>query len=173
MNLLPPAVRGEGGAFIRRLSFVLALAAVILTVAAIYLPLHHQRQVLAAYEARLAESRVAAADADTLKKRVAAALERTRFLVDRRHSTPTTVVLLKELTERLPDDSWLSQLRLHDNQVTLSGFSPAAASLIAGLEASPLLAEVRFASPVIVDPRVSLERFNLSSVLTPGPGGSP
>jgi general secretion pathway protein L len=170
VNFLAPAVRHQGGVLGRRLSLALGIAAAALVVAAVYLPLHQERQLLASYEAQLAQSRAAAADADALRKRVTAALERTRFLVERRLSTPTTAALFKEVTERLPDDSWLTQLRLHGNQVTLSGFSPAAASLIAGLEASPLLAEVRFASPVIADPRVALERFNLSAVLTPAPG---
>jgi general secretion pathway protein L len=170
MNLLPPAVRTEGG-FGRKLSWALATAAVVLAIAAAYLPLYEQQHVLAAYEARLAESRAAAAEADKLKKQAAAALERARFLVDRRISTPTTLALLKEVTDRLPDDAWLVDLRLHGDQITLSGFSPAAASLIGVLDASRMISQTRFASPVIADPRAGLERFNLSAVIAAEPGG--
>jgi general secretion pathway protein L len=139
MNLLPSAEQDGRGRFARRLSIVLTIVAFVLAVATIYLPLHEKRQVLAAYEARLAESRVAALEADALKERVAAALERTRFLVNRRLSTPTTAALLSDVSERLPDES-------------------------------PMLSEVRFGSPVTVDPRVGRERFNLFAVVTAAPG---
>jgi general secretion pathway protein L len=170
MNLLPSAERSGRGRFARRLSVALTIVAFVLVVAAIYLPLHEKRHMLTAYEVRLAESRVAALEADALKEGVAAALERTRFLVDRRLSTPTTAALLNDVSERLPDDTWLIQLRVDGNQLTLSGFSPTAASLIAGLEDSPMLSEVRFGSPVTVDPRVGRERFNLFAVVTAAPG---
>ena len=169
MNLLPPAVRAEGG-FGRKLSLALAAAVVLLALAAAYLPLYEEQRVLAAYEVRLAESRAAATEADKLKKQVAAALERARFLVDRRISTPTTLALLKELTDRLPDDAWLVDLRLHGDQISLSGFSPSAASLIAVLDASRMISQTRFASPVIADPRAGLERFNLSAAVAAEPG---
>jgi general secretion pathway protein L len=170
VNLLPRAAWSGRGTFARRLSVGLTIVAFALAVAAAYLPLHERRQILAAYEARLAESRAAALQADAVKQRVTAALEHTRFLIDRRLSTPTTAGVLNEVSERLPDDTWLIQLRVRGDQLTLSGFSPAAASLIAGLENSPMLSEVRFGSPVTVDPRVGRERFNLSAVVTAAPG---
>ena len=170
MNLLPSAERNGRGTFAAPLSVSLTIIALVLAVAATYLPLHEKRQTLASYETRLAESRPAALEADALKKRVAAALERTSFLVDRRLSTPTAAALLNDVSERLPDDTWLIQLRVNGNQLMLSGFSPTAASLIALLEDSPMLSEVRFGSPVTVDPRVGHERFNLLAVLTTAPG---
>jgi general secretion pathway protein L len=114
-------------------------------------------------QAQLAEARAAAFDADALKARLAARLEHGRFLIDRRLSTPAATKLLAELSERLPNDTWLSEIQWHGKELTLSGFSPAAATLIQSLEASPLLSEVRFDSPVMTDPRVRRERFNISA----------
>jgi general secretion pathway protein L len=170
MNLLPSAERNDHGRSAPRLSISLTIVAFVLAAAAAYLPLHEKRQTLADYEAQLAKSRPAALEADALKKQVAAALERTRFLVDRRLSTPTTAALLNDVSERLPDDTWLIQMRVNGNQLMLSGYSPMAASLVAILEDSPMLSEVRFSSPVTVDTRVGHERFNLSAVLTTAPG---
>ena len=79
MNLLPSAEQNGRGRFAQRLSISLTIVAFVLAVAAIYLPLHEKRQMLAAYEVRLAESRLAALEADALKERVAAALERSPF----------------------------------------------------------------------------------------------
>lgn len=147
-----------------------ALAAILAVVAA-YLPLHAKERTLAAFEVELAESRAAALDVEQLKKRLTAQLEHDRFLIDRRMAIPTATALLAEITDRLPDDTWLVQLRWQGNKLVLSGFSPAAAALIAGLEGSPLLSEVRFGSPVTADPRVGRERFNISADVAVTPGG--
>jgi general secretion pathway protein L len=161
-----PSLDHEGKRFGSRLVLVLALLTFVLALIAIYLPLHMRYATLAELERELAEGRTAAVELDALRKRANAALERTRFLVDQRRASPTVVALLDEVTERLPDSTWLTQLGVHGNQIALAGFSPAAASLVAGLEDSPLLSDVHFASPVTVDPRVGLERFNLSAVIT-------
>ena len=52
-----------------------------------------------------------------------------------------------------------------DDQLTLSGFSAKASALIELLERSDLLTDVRFRSPVNLDPRIQLERFNLSAAV--------
>jgi general secretion pathway protein L len=154
-----------------RLLTGLAVLAAILAAVAVYLPLHLKERSLAAYERQLAEARAAALDAEELKSHLTARLEHGRFLIDRRLATPAATTLLAEVTERLPDDTWLVQLRLLGNALILSGFSPAAAALIAELEESPLLSEVRFGSPVTADPRVGNERFNISADVATIPGG--
>jgi len=169
-NFLPNG-NAAGRSTARRLTAVLAVAAAVLAAVAVYLPLHARQSILASYEARLATSRAAALDAEQLRTRLAARLEHSSFLTNRRLSVPAATALLAEVTERLPDDTWLLQLRWQGNKLTLAGFSPAAAALIAGLEDSPLLADVRFASPVTADPRVGRERFNISADVAAGPGG--
>ncbi|MGH6891710.1 MAG: PilN domain-containing protein [Dongiaceae bacterium] len=155
----------------RRLSIALAVLAAILAAIAVYLPLYIKQTNLAEHEARLAEARAAALDADRLKTRLAASLEHNRFLIDRRLSMPAATALLAEVTRLLPDDTWLVQMRWQGDKLVLAGFSPSAAALIAGLEDSPILADVRFGSPVTVDPRVGRERFNISADVAAGPGG--
>ncbi len=147
----------------QRLLIALTLAVAVLAVVAAYLPLYAKERTLAARQAQLAESRAAALQAEQLKTRLAARLEHGRFLIDRRLSTPAASGLLAEVTERLPNDTWLLQMRWHGKELALSGFSPAAATLIEGLEESPLLSDVRFESPVTADPRVQRERFNISA----------
>ena len=71
--------------------------------------------------------------------------------------------MLNEVTRLLPDDTWVVQFSRRDDQLTLSGFSAKASALIGLLEQSDLLADVRFRSPVNLDPRLQLERFNLSA----------
>ena len=49
------------------------------------------------------------------------------------------------------------------DRLTLAGFSQQPTTLIAILEASDMLSEVRFNSPVLLDQRIGMERFNLSA----------
>jgi general secretion pathway protein L len=151
----------------RRLVVALTTATALLAAAAWYLPLYFDHRALAMYEARLEETQAAALQAEDLKKRLAAAVDLSQALVDRRAATPTLTSLIADITDRLPDGTWLTQLQVHDGTLTLTGFSSSAAPLIARLEASPLLAQVRFGSPVTPDQSVGAERFNIVAQVAP------
>jgi general secretion pathway protein L len=56
--------------------------------------------------------------------------------------------VLAALTEALPDDTYLTDLALRRRQVTLTGRSASAPSLIAVLAASPVFRNVAFSAPV-------------------------
>jgi general secretion pathway protein L len=169
-NLLGAADAAAAGGLGRRLNVMLAVLLLLLLAAAVLWPLQRRQEELAALEARLAESRAAAAATDALRERIAAARGRNSFLVQRRQETPLAVAVLAELTERLADDTWLAQLHIGDGQVLLSGYAPAAAALVPTLEDAPLFADVKFDSPVMPDARVGRERFNLSARIA-GAGG--
>jgi general secretion pathway protein L len=55
---------------------------------------------------------------------------------------------MAEITRILPDDSWLTDLTLHERQLTLGGHSASAARLIADLSANPAIQGAAFAAPV-------------------------
>jgi hypothetical protein len=55
---------------------------------------------------------------------------------------------LRELTEALPNDAWLTTLSLDAKGVELTGAASAASTLIPLLENSPRLERVEFSSPV-------------------------
>lgn len=171
INLLPHDRANGQSTGQNRLLVALAALTAILAVVAGCLPLYLKQRTLAVYEVQLAESRAAALEAEQLKKRLAARAEHGRFLIDRRLAMPAATVLMAELTKRLPDDTWLVQFRWQGDKLLIAGFSPAAAALIAGLEESELLSEVRFGSPVTADPRVGQERFNISAAVAAPPGG--
>jgi general secretion pathway protein L len=169
INLLSAPSDG-GGRFLRRATLALAALFCLLLAATVLWPLHREREELAGLEARLQRSRAEATAADRLRAQLAEAMDRKSFLVQRRQATPLAVAVLKDLTERLADDTWLVQLHVGGGQVMLSGYAPAAAALVPALEDSDLLSDVRFGSPVMPDARVGRERFNLSAKIA-GMGG--
>jgi general secretion pathway protein L len=75
--------------------------------------------------------------------------------------------MLADLTGRLPDDSWLTELRLSEGHIALSGYSSSAAGLVPIVEASPIYQDVRLSAPVTSDSRLNRERFSIEAAITP------
>ncbi len=166
-NLLPAgAVRNRTG-FGGRLAVVLLIVAALLSAAALYLPLERERALLAATEAELAKVRGEALAADGLKTQIEEMLRRGSFVVERKRGEYSPIEVLDELTRLLPDHTWVLKFGLRNGRLTLSGYSAKPSSLIGLLEASKLMAEVRFSSPVTMDQKIGLERFNLTANIAP------
>ncbi len=166
-RLLPDGVAARAGGLDRRLSVALALAACVLLVLALYLPLRQKQEVVAASEAHLAVIRAEAEQAGDLKKQVEEMLERSGFVVARKARQRTAIELFDEVTRVLPDHTWILKFGVRDTNLTLSGYSAKPSALIGLLEQSEVLREVRFSSPVTMDQKMGLERFNLTATVTP------
>ena len=86
--------------------------------------------------------------------------------------------VLRELTELLPGDAWLTTVSLDAKGVELTGAASAASALIPLLENSPRLERVEFSSPVTRG-RDNKEQFRIRAAweaagavaTTPAPGG--
>jgi Fimbrial assembly protein (PilN). len=97
-----------------RLPAALAGLIVLLALAGLYLHFDRSDAVLAAYAAETAKYRKAADAAAKLREQVQT-LARTRAAAaTQREALPLVVDVLAELTARLPDDTWLTDLRLSD-----------------------------------------------------------
>jgi hypothetical protein len=79
-----------------------------------------------------------------------------------RASAPAAGPALARLAELLPDDAWLTTLRLSETEVELSGYAAEAAGLIPLIDADPDFATPRFLSPVVRE-APGRERFALAA----------
>lgn len=79
--------------------------------------------------------------------------------------------VLRELTELLPSDVWLTNLSIDAKGTELAGFAAAAAQLIPLLEGSPTFERVEFTSPVTKGR--DREQFRLKAGWEQPPGVSP
>jgi hypothetical protein len=77
-------------------------------------------------------------------------------------------VILKELTDRLPDGTWLTGLRVEDRKVQMDGLSPSANEIFPLLTRDGRFRGVAFASP-ITRQADNLERFRIRAEFVPGP----
>lgn len=164
-NLLPRSTAASTGSFNRRLSVVLGMAVLALLAVTLYLPLRQKQSVLAETEARLAAIQVQAVQADALKKQVEDMLERSRFVLDRKRQESAVMEILDEVTRILPDQTWVLKFSVRDQRLSLSGYSSKPSALIGLLEQSKMLTETQFSSPVTMDQKVGLERFNLTATI--------
>jgi Tfp pilus assembly protein PilN len=76
--------------------------------------------------------------------------------------SPDKLTILKELTQLIPSNTWLVNLRLSKQYVDLSGMSTAASDLIPLLDKSGLLKKTEFASPIVTDAN-KLEHFKIKA----------
>jgi general secretion pathway protein L len=143
----------------------LEAAAALLLVAAIGMHLyrsHAERQQLARTIELL---RQPAEGTRELRQRIDQLAEPLAFLGDRLAAAPR-LAILDALTRLLPDDTWLTALRLHGRDIELTGSSPHAASLIGLIAGAPGGFETpQFRAPITTGPD-GRERFDLAVAVT-------
>jgi general secretion pathway protein L len=84
-----------------------------------------------------------------------------------KETSPTAAIVLEALSRALPDGAYLTELRLEQGTVRLIGLTSDAPSLIAPLERSGHLTDVRFFAPTTRGPDGSLFRFNIEAHVEP------
>ncbi|MCG6966793.1 MAG: PilN domain-containing protein [Chromatiaceae bacterium] len=164
-NLLRSGMaRRRGSASIGTL---LAAGLVMALVAAVVLtPLLHERQVVVELDARLQRAREQATVVARLQRQLDDAAAVANFVLLRQQARVPTVELLRELTERLPDDTWLQQLSIRGSNIEIQGESTKATLLIELLENSPRFESVSFRAPLTQARGSDAERFSITMNLT-------
>jgi general secretion pathway protein L len=84
---------------------------------------------------------------------------------DRRLNTPFAVLALDALSDSLPEDTWLTEFRVAEGHVRMTGVSRAVSRLVPLLEASPSFAEATFFAPTTRLPNSQGDRFHLDAKL--------
>ena len=120
----------------------------LLAVVAVALPFWLQAQAGDAIEARIAALKPRVAEADALRKRMAAAAEGSDALGGEHARVGDTLHAVAILTDTLADDTHLTALTIQKRQVTLEGQSAASAKLLTTLAAEPSVRNAAFAAPV-------------------------
>jgi Tfp pilus assembly protein PilN len=147
-NLLPDELRPRPFPWPLAATAALALLTIAIGAAIPAVAFVKERRTLATLERNIGRLAPKVQNAE----RLAAELDRARrelatlrgFEEQGLHPLP----VLRELTDTMPADAWLTSLSVDRNGLELGGFANAAAQLIPLLEASPALERVEFTSPV-------------------------
>lgn len=90
-----------------------------------------------------------------------------RAMVKRRWETPYAVLALDALAKALPDNTWVTELRLSEGRFRITGISKDVPGLVPLIEASPAFAEATFFAPTARLPDGQGDRFHLEARLRP------
>ena len=94
-------------------------------------------------------------------------------ILTRRRNTPFAVLAVEALSGALPNDTWLTELRIGENRVRISGVSRSVAGLVPLFEASPAFSEATFFAPTTRLPNAQGDRFHLETRLMPAARNKP
>lgn len=165
-NLLPLAERPLHRQAWFSVNRLLLIVALLLGVAIMATPLWQKSQMAQALDAEVRRVRTQAVKVDEVRQELELARQGSTAVLQQKWSQPPILEMLRELTDRLPDDTWIQSLEYNQGQVDLRGESGQSTALIAILEEAPGIDGVAFRSPVTQIARTGKERFNISFSFT-------
>lgn len=122
-------------------------------------------------DARIESLRPDVADVEKSLDDLARVEERIAVLAGAAAGRDEALTIVRELTERLPQGTWLTGLRVEDRKVEMDGLSPSASEIFPLLTRDGRFRGVEFASPITRQPD-NLERFRIRTEFVP-PGQAP
>lgn len=168
INLLPAERRARRRNMRLRLNLALVAVAIVLALGVMGRTVTNRQQALESMTAEVQAAQEQAKQVAGLRKTLEETIDSANFLAQRKRSAIPMVLLLKDLTERLPDGTYLERLNVNeDGRIELQGLSDKAESLIAELQKSKVIMNPSFQGVIQPDPRLKKDRFNLVAQLKP------
>jgi general secretion pathway protein L len=166
INLIAPEERSYVNAESDKTLLILTATTCLLFMAMLYAPILGQQKQLSLLETAVTESRKAAVRLQSLQQEKEKILAQSHFLENKQRNEMSSIALINEVTQIIPDDTWLSRLVLKSGALQLQGESSHASSLIQTLESSQYFTEVQFRSPVTQNKISQKDKFHLSATFT-------
>ncbi len=174
-RLASDAVRAEARARIRRVTVAVMGVAAVLVFAAGALELWGIHRELRAVKAERDSIRPQVEATLVGRTSVEDAYRRLTAVVSAERGAPHWASVLADLTERLPDDAYLTTVRTRADSLVVDGMAASASEVFDAVTSSPNLLNVRAPAPVrrlAPDGGDPMERFTLAAVL-PKPASTP
>jgi len=106
-------------------------------------------------------------EVEQMQKEIAAIESKIDSLEKIKADDTSKLQLLKELTQIIPEEMWLTQFSYQERkgkkEIDLSGYATAASELIPILEESKLFEDVKFKSSIVKDKESNKEKFNVTA----------
>ena len=164
-NLLPPERRAHRRNLRLPLNLGLAALALILLVVNMNQSLANRAIAVEQMRIEVEQANVEAKRVAALRKTLAESIDGANFLTERKRKGPLMVGLINDLTERVPEDTYLERLQIENNQVQLQGQAEDASRLIGLLGESSCLGNPGFQGQVQPDARTGKDRFQINADL--------
>jgi general secretion pathway protein L len=138
-----------------------------LAMAVLVVPFVRQSLALAEVQTRIDALAPATAEAAGLRRRITAATAGSDVMRAQRERLGDPLQALAAVTGALPDDTYLTDLTMHQRRLTLDGQSAAAVRLIARLSAEPAIRNPAFTAPVTRSDGGQGDQFSIGADLAP------
>ncbi len=165
VNLLPVALRVPTSNQNMWWNIGLASLAIIFLLLAMNMVLNNRDSVLTDWEQKVDAAKVQAKQANILRDQLKQTARAEVFLQKFRSSQPTMLMLINDLTKRIPDDTALDKLSVNEGRLVLVGQSKQAAALVGQLQNSPYITSPALVGAVQPDARTGRDRFNLTATV--------
>lgn len=142
-------------------AMVLLGAIALLSALAVYLYVDRHQAALQELQAQNAKMRAQAASQKSAVEKANAAQAAVASYKKLRSKMVSRAMLLEELSRVLPDTAWVSDLRIEDATIDISGQAKSAASLLPLLESSSHFIDASFSSTVTLEHSGEKERFSI------------
>ena len=126
-----------------------------------HVPLERRAQQAEALLGEVARVKANAAKIRQMRGEMTAIKESGLYVANLKRDRLKITGLIDTMTQLLPDDTWLYQMRIRDDKLEMAGFAPNSSALIGIFEASPAFTEARFRAPVTQDRRLEMDRFSI------------
>jgi Tfp pilus assembly protein PilN len=140
---------------------LLAVLALFLAGADIFVRAGQDQNIIAALAARAAQLNASAEAVQNIREQVEAGRDGAGFMAAQRLA-PSMGAILAEITNRLPDGTWLTGLSYDGHALQLQGYSADASNLVPVFDASKLFTGAAFRAPMTQGPQPNLQQFDLS-----------
>lgn len=167
-NLLPVERRARRVNQRLRINLILAVSVVALLGLVMWQSLRLREGAVEQLTEAVSVVRDQAAVSAEMKRQLRDAIEGANFLAKRKTEQPPTVDVMLELTQLIPDDTWLERVSFVGPQVQIAGQSARADKLIAILQKSKYLTNPQFQGIIQPDAATGKERFTLAADLITG-----
>ncbi len=168
MDLLSPPRDGSDSGISRAFLAAAAVAALALGIAWPTAVAWKAKAELRRLDAQVAALRPAAERYEETLSDLDDAQERIAALREEASATGESLQILRELTDRLPNGTWLLSLRLEGRKVDIEGLSPSASEIFPALTRDGRFRAVEFGAP-ITRQADNNERFKIRGEFVPPP----
>ena len=163
MNLAPAERRAQRRDL--RLRLNLALGAVVIALIGVVMAqsVTNRQEALDKLRGEVDKSRRDAQAVADLRRTLTETVEGANFLNDRRQSKPVVIELMRDINQRLPDDTFLQRFTLTNSEVQIQGLSSDASKLVPLLQQSELIESPAVQGAIMPDATKKKEMFVISA----------
>lgn len=164
-NLLPQNLRPKRRKINPKTSMALAATVLLFLVGWIGSQIHFNNKTLASLDSQLQEIKGEVSNLEKIDLEHISIQEYVDTLntIDRQY--PAKLPLLGRLSQSLPRDTWLTNIKFHKGEMEIKGFSPSASKLIPLIEKSPSFKKAGFVGSIIRE--TVGEKFTIRAKLEP------